>query len=87
MLNTKTLDPYTGEPDIERLIAAFRKEPVDRVPNFEVLYEDSHVTTPPQIVAFSGLLTTTLANMPEHIKALENAGVRDKVKLAVGELQ
>jgi len=22
--------------------------------------------------------------MPEHIKALENAGVRDKVKLAVG---
>jgi len=25
--------------------------------------------------------------MPEHIKALENAGVRDKVKLAVGELQ
>jgi len=48
MLNTKTLDPYTGEPDIERLIAAFRKEPVDRVPNFEVLYEDSHVTTPPR---------------------------------------
>ena len=43
MLNTKTLDPYTGEPDIERLLAAFRKEPVDRVPNFEVLYEDSHV--------------------------------------------
>lgn len=38
----------------------------------------------PQIVAFSGLLTTTLANIPEHIKALEDAGVRDKVKLAVG---
>lgn len=38
----------------------------------------------PQIVAFSGLLTTTLANIPEHIKALEDAGVRDKVALAVG---
>jgi 5-methyltetrahydrofolate--homocysteine methyltransferase len=38
----------------------------------------------PQIVAFSGLLTTTLANIPEHIKAIEDAGVRDKVVLAVG---
>jgi len=38
----------------------------------------------PQIVAFSGLLTTTLANIPEHIKALEDAGLRDKVVLAVG---
>ncbi len=38
----------------------------------------------PQIVAFSGLLTTTLANIPEHIKALEDAGLRDKVILAVG---
>lgn len=38
----------------------------------------------PQIVAFSGLLTTTLGNMPEHIKALEDAGLRDKVILAVG---
>ena len=38
----------------------------------------------PQIVAFSGLLTTTLANIPEHIKALEDAGVRNKVTLAVG---
>jgi 5-methyltetrahydrofolate--homocysteine methyltransferase len=38
----------------------------------------------PDIVAFSGLLTTTLANIPEHIKAIENAGLRDKVVLAVG---
>jgi len=38
----------------------------------------------PQIVAFSGLLTTTLSNIPDHIKALEDAGVRDKVTLAVG---
>ncbi len=38
----------------------------------------------PQIVAFSGLLTTTLANIPEHIKAIEDAGLRDSVNLAVG---
>ena len=38
----------------------------------------------PQIVAFSGLLTTTLANIPDHIKAIEDAGLRKKVKLAVG---
>ena len=38
----------------------------------------------PQIVAFSGLLTTTLANIPEHIRALEDAGLRDKLALAVG---
>jgi 5-methyltetrahydrofolate--homocysteine methyltransferase len=38
----------------------------------------------PQIVAFSGLLTTTLANIPEHIKAIEDAGYRSKVILAVG---
>ena len=38
----------------------------------------------PDIVAFSGLLTTTLANIPEHIKALEDAGVRSDIVLAVG---
>ncbi|MBN1298106.1 MAG: corrinoid protein [Actinobacteria bacterium] len=38
----------------------------------------------PDIVAFSGLLTTTLANIPEHIKAIEEAGLRKKVVLAVG---
>ena len=38
----------------------------------------------PQIAAFSGLLTTTLANIPEHIKALEDAGLRNRVVLAVG---
>ncbi len=38
----------------------------------------------PQIVAFSGLLTTTLANIPNHIKALEDAGLRKNVILAVG---
>jgi uroporphyrinogen-III decarboxylase len=43
MINSKTLEPYIGEPDIERLISVIRREPVDRVPNFEVLYEDQHV--------------------------------------------
>ena len=40
MINSKTLDPYTGEPDVARLLAAFKRKPIDRVPNFEVLYED-----------------------------------------------
>ncbi|MBC8390477.1 MAG: hypothetical protein H8E13_20825 [Actinobacteria bacterium] len=43
MINSKTIDPYISKPDIERLLSAFRREPVDRVPNFEVLYEDEHV--------------------------------------------
>lgn len=38
----------------------------------------------PDVVAFSGLLTTTLANIPEHIRAIEDAGLRKSVKLAVG---
>lgn len=38
----------------------------------------------PHIVAFSGLLTTTLANIPEHIKAIADVGLRKNVILAVG---
>lgn len=38
----------------------------------------------PDIVAFSGLLTTTLGNVPAHIKALEDAGLRKQIVLAVG---
>ncbi len=38
----------------------------------------------PDIVAFSGLLTTTLANIPNHIKAIEEAGLRRGIVLAVG---
>jgi 5-methyltetrahydrofolate--homocysteine methyltransferase len=38
----------------------------------------------PDIVAFSGLLTTTLANIPAHIKAIEDAGLRKSVVIAVG---
>jgi 5-methyltetrahydrofolate--homocysteine methyltransferase len=36
-------DPYIGEPDINRLLTAFKHGKVDRVPNFEVLIEDQHV--------------------------------------------
>jgi uroporphyrinogen decarboxylase len=37
------LEPYIGEPDVARLIAQIRGEPVDRVPNLEALVEDKHV--------------------------------------------
>ncbi len=39
------IEPYIGEPDITRLIATFRGEKVDRVPNLEALIDDQHVTT------------------------------------------
>ena len=34
------IEPYQGRPDINRLVAAMRGEPTDRVPNFEILIED-----------------------------------------------
>jgi uroporphyrinogen-III decarboxylase len=37
------LEPYAGEPDVQRLFAAFRRQRVDRVPNLEALIEDTHV--------------------------------------------
>jgi len=37
------LEPYSGEPDVQRLLDAFKQKKVDRVPNFEVLIEDKHV--------------------------------------------
>jgi len=37
-----------------------------------------------QVVAMSALLTTTMANMKTVIKALDEAGVRDKVKIIIG---
>ena len=37
------IEPFAGEPNKERLIAAMRGESVDRVPNFEILIEDEHV--------------------------------------------
>jgi 5-methyltetrahydrofolate--homocysteine methyltransferase len=39
----RMLQPFIGEPDIQRLLAAFARKKVDRVPNFEVLLEDQHV--------------------------------------------
>lgn len=38
----------------------------------------------PNIIAMSALLTTTMVNMPEVIKALEVAGLREKVKIMIG---
>jgi 5-methyltetrahydrofolate--homocysteine methyltransferase len=38
----------------------------------------------PQIVGMSGLLTTTIPKMPATIKALQEAGLRDQVKVIVG---
>lgn len=37
------IEPYKGEPNIQRLIAALRGESLDRVPHFEILIEDQHV--------------------------------------------
>ena len=37
------IQPFVGVSSKERLIAAFRGEPTDRVPNFEILIEDQHV--------------------------------------------
>ena len=38
----------------------------------------------PQIVAMSALLTTTMVNMKATINALEEAGLRSKVKIMIG---
>jgi 5-methyltetrahydrofolate--homocysteine methyltransferase len=38
----------------------------------------------PNIIGMSALLTTTMVNIPEVIKALETAGLRDKVKIMIG---
>ncbi|MCK5766761.1 MAG: corrinoid protein [Candidatus Atribacteria bacterium] len=38
----------------------------------------------PNIIGMSALLTTTMVNMPEVIKALEAADLRDKVKIMIG---
>jgi len=37
-----------------------------------------------QVVAMSALLTTTMANMPNTIKAFEEAGLRNAVKIMIG---
>jgi uroporphyrinogen-III decarboxylase len=37
------IEPFEGQADKERIIAAIRGEKTDRVPNFEILIEDQHV--------------------------------------------
>ena len=38
----------------------------------------------PKLVGMSALLTTTMANMKATVEALEEAGLRDQVKIMVG---
>ena len=38
------LEPYVGGIDVERFKAALKGKKVDRVPNFENLVDDQHVT-------------------------------------------
>jgi len=38
------IEPYSGQPDIGRLLATLRGENTDRVPNLEILIEDQHVS-------------------------------------------
>lgn len=45
---------------------------------------DAIKTHNPQIVAMSALLTTTMTSMETTIKAIHEAGLRDKVKIMIG---
>ncbi|RJQ40661.1 MAG: cobalamin-binding protein [Anaerolineaceae bacterium] len=47
-------------------------------------FVDAIKTTGAQIVAMSALLTTTMVNMKAVIDAIQNAGLRSKVKIIVG---
>lgn len=38
----------------------------------------------PDVIGMSALLTTTMTHMPEVIEALEEEGLRDKIKIAIG---
>jgi 5-methyltetrahydrofolate--homocysteine methyltransferase len=49
-------------------------------PRFVVAVRDHR----PAVVGMSGLLTTTVQNMPLVVKALEEANLRDKVLVAMG---
>ena len=42
-VSTNEFEPYLGEPDVNRLIAAMKRQKVDRVPNWEALIEDQIV--------------------------------------------
>ena len=44
MSSSTRIEPYIGEPDKQRMVAALKGQKTDRVPNFDVLIEDAHVT-------------------------------------------
>jgi len=52
------------------------------VPDAEII--EAVKTHKPSVIALSTLLTTTMNKMPSVIKALEDAGLRDQVKVMVG---
>jgi 5-methyltetrahydrofolate--homocysteine methyltransferase len=41
----------------------------------------------PQVVGLSGLLTIAIESMKETVKAIEEAGLRDRVKIMIGGSQ
>lgn len=43
MVSSTQIEPYSGKPDKKRFIDAVKMEPIDRVPNFEIVLEDKHV--------------------------------------------
>ncbi|MDQ7096330.1 corrinoid protein [Desulfosporosinus sp. PR] len=47
-------------------------------------FVDAVVKHQPKVMGMSALLTTTMPGMSETIKALEKAGLRDKVKVMIG---
>ena len=47
-------------------------------------FVDAVKTAQPHFVMMSALLTTTMLSMKETVEALKAAGMRDKVKVAVG---
>ena len=66
-------EPFIGEPDKERLLAALKREPVDRAPNMEALIED-------KIVEYRGL-ASDLVIEAYHVK---NSIVNDNLRLLLG---
>lgn len=43
MIESTKILPYSGDINKQRLLSAFKRQEVDRVPNFEILIEDTHV--------------------------------------------
>lgn len=56
---------YVGEPDIDRLIRAFRGQEIDRVPNLEILIEEKHVSR--ILGKFAGSTLCSSGNPPKEI--------------------